>query len=344
MERMIKRPLFGFLVVLLLTLPAAAFAAPEAEALREQAQRAFGTLPEVATSDTQPEAEPSVQQARIDLGRALYFDPRLSQANDISCNSCHGLDTFGVDGEPTSPGHAGQRGDRNSPTVYNAALHYAQFWDGREPDVEAQAKGPILNPIEMAMPSAEAVIAKLRGIPGYVEMFAAAFPGDEDPLTYDNLGRAIGAFERGLMTPGPLDRFLAGDLAALDAEQRAGLSRFLEVGCTTCHVGPALGGGMLQKLGLVHPYETEDGGRERVTGNPADRHFFKVPSLRNVAETGPWFHDGSLTDLDDAVRKMGWHQLGRELSDAQVAEIVSFLGALTGEVDAAYVAKPTLPE
>ncbi|MEZ4332494.1 MAG: cytochrome-c peroxidase [Myxococcota bacterium] len=294
--------------------------------------------------DSAPHPDGTPTDAQVDLGRMLYFDARLSKNHDIACNSCHMLDRFGVDGEPTSPGHKGARGDRNSPTVYNAALHIAQFWDGRAADVEAQAKGPVLNPVEMAMPSDAAVVAVLQSIPGYVEAFRAAFPGEAEPITYDNMARAIGAFERNLLTPGRVDAFMAGDLAALSEQERRGLETFLSVGCTTCHNGPTVGGGLYQKLGLVHPYETADTGREKLTGEAADRFVFKVPSLRNVAMTGPWFHDGSVTTLDEAVRLMGHHQLGVELSAERIADIVAFLGALTGEVDATYVARPVLPE
>lgn len=308
-----------------------------AQALREQAKAIFGPLPAQVANPESP-----ATQAKVDLGRRLYYDKRLSKNHDISCNSCHQLDRFGVDGEPTSPGHKGQRGDRNSPTVYNAALHVAQFWDGREPDVEAQAKGPILNPIEMAMPDEETVLTVIRSIPGYGPRFQAAFPGEGDPVTYDNVGLAIGAFERGLMTPGAFDRFMDGDLDALNEAQLDGLDAFIQTGCVTCHIGPGVGGGMFQKLGLVMPYDTEDKGREAVTGNPADRHVFKVPSLRNVVETGPYYHDGSIAQLNEAVRLMARHQLGKELTDAQVAEIVAFLGSLTGTIDAAYIAEPAM--
>lgn len=312
---------------------------PAVVALAERAAAVIRPLPASA-----PHPKGEATAAQIDLGRMLYYDTRLSKNQDISCNSCHMLDRFGVDGEPTSPGHKGARGDRNSPSVYNAALHFVQFWDGRAADVEEQAKGPVLNPVEMAMPSEAAVVAVLRSIPGYVQAFGAAFPGEADPVSYDNMARAIGAFERRLMTPGRLDAFMAGDHAALSEQERRGLAAFLSVGCTTCHNGPAVGGGMYQKLGLVHPYETADTGREKITGQAADRHVFKVPSLRNVAQTGPWFHDGKITTLDEAVRLMGYHQLGVELTSDQISDIVAFLGALTGEVDAAYIARPTLPE
>lgn len=319
--------------------PAAPAADPAIVALAEKAKAILQPLP---TSAPNPANEGT--PAKIDLGRMLYYETRLSKNHDLSCNSCHMLDAFGVDNEPTSPGHKGARGDRNSPTVYNAALHIAQFWDGRAADVEAQAKGPILNPVEMAAASEASVEAVLDSIPGYVDAFAAAFPGEVDPLTYDNMARAIGAFERNLMTPGRLDAFMGGKLDALTEQERRGLDTFFNTGCNSCHNGPALGGQLYRKLGFVFPYETKDVGREKVTSDPADRHVFKVPSLRNVAKTGPYFHDGSIATLDEVVRLMGYHQVGLTLEPAQIADIVAFLGALTGEVDAAYIAKPTLPE
>lgn len=313
---------------------------PDRAELRKLAQALFPALPEVADSASNP-----VTPARVELGKRLYFDPRLSKNHDVSCNSCHGLSTYGVDREPTSPGHRKQRGGRNSPTVYNAALHVAQFWDGRAADVEEQAKGPVLNPIEMAMPSEEATVAVLRSIPGYAPLFAAAFPDEPEPVTYDNMARAIGAFERTLITPARFDAFVAGDDAALSDAEVAGLATFVDTGCTTCHMGAAVGGGMFQKLGTVEPYPAEDDpGRFEVTGNEADRGVFKVPSLRNIEKTGPWFHDGSITSLDDAIRLMARHQLGRTLDDAQVASIRAFLSSLTADLDPAVVAPPQLPE
>ncbi len=302
-------------------------------------QSLFAPLPEVMESPDHP-----ITEERITLGRILYYDPRLSLAGDISCNSCHLLDQFGVDGEATSPGHEGQRGARNSPTVYNAALHLAQFWDGRSPDVEDQAKGPILDPAEMAMPDEETVVARLKEIEGYAPLFAAAFPEADDPITYDNLASAIGAFERKLVTPDAFDAYLRGDPAALTPAQRAGLDTFVEVGCITCHSGVGLGGHMYQKMGLVEPWETEDPGRYDATGNEADRGVFKVPSLRNITETAPYLHDGSVADLGEVVRIMGTHQLGRELTDEQVASILEFFTALKGEIPMDYIAEPELPQ
>jgi cytochrome c peroxidase len=317
---------------------AAPVAGEEAGALTERARSVFGTPPAEASSEQNP-----VTEAKVSLGRMLYYDPRLSKSGEISCNSCHVLEGYGVDGEPTSPGHEGQRGDRNSPSVYYAAFHVAQFWDGRAADVEEQAKGPVLNPVEMALPDAAAVEAILRSIPGYAALFQAAFPDDEQPVTFDNFGLAVGAFERRLVTPSPFDRFLAGDASALSAEQQAGLATFMDTGCITCHNGALVGGAQYQKLGLVHAYPDDDPGRQKVTGREADRQVFKVPSLRNVEKTGPYFHDGSVTELSDAVRKMAHHQLGLELSEADANAILVFLGSLTGQIDAAYVAKPELP-
>jgi len=314
-------------------------AGPDRAAIRARAIAVFGELPEEATSESNP-----VTDAKITLGRMLYFDTRLSKNHDISCNSCHNLAAFGVDGKPTSPGHKGQLGSRNSPTVYNAALHIAQFWDGREPDVEAQAKGPVLNPVEMAMPGGAAVVEVIKSIPGYAPLFSAAFPDEADPITYDNIARAIGAFERRLITADRFDAFVSGQDNALSDEELAGLEEFLGAGCVTCHMGPTIGGTLFRKLGQVKPYETADTGREQVTGDEADRFVFKVPSLRNVAETGPYFHDGSIATLDEAIRLMADHQLGVTLNDDQVARIATFLDTLTGVVDPEYIAAPELPE
>lgn len=273
-------------------------------------------------------------KAKVELGKKLYMDPQLSTAKDISCNSCHGLSTFGVDNEPTSPGHKGQRGDRNSPTVYNAALHFAQFWDGRAKDVEEQALGPVMNPVEMAMPSEEVVIERLSASKEYKELFKKAFPGEASPLTFHNMGKAIGAFERTLLTPSRFDDYLKGNDGALTAEEKKGAETFANAGCVACHSGVTLGGHMYQKLGLVHPYETEDTGRHKVTNKEADKYFFKVPSLRNITKTGPYFHNGGVKTLEEAVKLMGHHQLGKTLTDQEVASIITFLGALEGEIPA----------
>jgi cytochrome c peroxidase len=318
--------------------PEAVAPAVERDALRARAAAVFGALPAEASNP-----DNAITPAKVELGRILYYDPRLSKNHDVSCNTCHLLDRHGVDGEPTSTGHRGQRGGRNAPTVYNAALHITQFWDGRAADVEEQAKGPVLNPIEMAMPSEDAVLVVLDSIPGYAPLFAAAFPEDENPITYDNMARAIGAFERKLLTPSSFDAFIAGDDSALSGEQLAGLDAFVSVGCIACHQGAAIGGGLYQKLGAIKPYPTEDLGRAEITGNEADRHVFKVPSLRNIAKTGPYLHDGSIQQLDEMIRIMAEYQLGIAVDDVQVSAIQAFLESLTGTVDAELIAMPELP-
>ncbi|MEZ4754097.1 MAG: cytochrome-c peroxidase [Bdellovibrionota bacterium] len=272
----------------------------------------------------------------VELGRKLYFDTRLSLDKDISCNSCHDLKNYGVDSLPTSPGHKGQLGDRNSPTVYNAALHISQFWDGRAKDVEEQALGPVLNPVEMAMPAEDLVIERLGSDKEYPELFKKAFPKDEKPLNFINMGKAIGAFERTLITTSRFDKWEAGDKSALTAEEIAGFEKFKQTGCTICHGGKLFGGNMYQKLGLVKAFKTEDTGRHKQTGNEADKYFFKVPSLLNIAKTGPYFHDGSVKTLNEAVKIMGEYQLGKNLSDEDVKSIVIFLNSLTGDLPKEY--------
>lgn len=299
----------------------------------------FGSMPKVMASDTNP-----ITEEKVTLGRMLYYDDRMSANGTISCNSCHILDEFGVDGEATSPGHDGSLGTRNSPTVYNAAMHIAQFWDGREPDVEAQSKGPITNPVEHGMADAAAVEAVIKGIPGYAPLFAAAFPGEEDPITFDNIALAIGAFERKLVTKGRWDRWLIGDGSALNKQELRGLEAFIEVGCTTCHMGPNLGGNLYQKLGLVEAYPSEDLGRFDATGQEQDKYFFKVPGLRNIAETGPYLHDGSIATLEETVPMMARYQLGKTVTPEQTADMVAFMKVLTGKLPMEYIAEPELPQ
>lgn len=308
---------------------------PEVEKMIETANALFKPLPEYMGKEV-------AGSEMIDLGRMLYYEKRLSKDGSISCNSCHNLQTYGVDGEPTSLGVGGQRGGRNSPTVYNAALHIAQFWDGRSPHVEDQASGPMLNPVEMAMDTTQ-VEERLKAIPGYRKLFASAFPDSENPVTIDNAAKAIAAFERGLVTPGAFDKFLAGDAGALTHDQLDGYKLFVDVGCASCHNGAALGGGQYQKLGVKKPYETADLGRYEVTHKEQDKMKFKVPGLRNIAETGPYFHDGSVKTLPEGISLMAEHQLGKTLTNEEVVKIEAFLKSLTGEIDQKYVAEPELP-
>lgn len=298
----------------------------------------FQPIMEVAENPANP-----LSDAKIDLGRMLYYDTRLSKNRTVSCNSCHDLASFGDDGRATSKGINDQTGGRSAPTVYNAAIHIAQFWDGRAADVEAQAVGPVLNPIEMGMPDETYVLRVLKSIPGYVEAFAKAFPDDKEPLTYANVGKAIGAFERKLMTPSRFDDFLKGDEKALTDAEKHGLNLFVTTGCTVCHNGMGVGGHLYQKLGLVKEWQTKDLGRFEATKNEADKHFFKVPSLRNITETGPYLHDGSIASLGEIVTKMAEFQLGRTISAEECQSIVAFLGSLKGRVDENYIKQPELP-
>ncbi len=304
----------------------------EFKELNERARQIFGTLPEIAENPNN-----IVTDEKVELGKKLYFDKRLSKDNTQSCNTCHNLNTFGVDNKPTSIGNDGKAGSRNSPTTLNAALHFAQFWDGREPDVEAQAGGPILNPIEMAMPNEQAVINRLSKIEEYVELFSKAFP-EEPSITYDNLKKAIGAFERKLITPSKFDDYIAGNDDVLNEKEKKGLQTFIDAGCITCHSGNLLGGNSYQKFGLFANYwehtksKNIDNGRFDVTKNESDKYFFKVPSLRNIEKTAPYFHDGSVEDLGEAIQIMSKTQLGKDLTDEEINDIIIFLKTLTGEV------------
>ena len=302
--------------------------------------QAFKALPAVMDSAANP-----ITEDKVNLGRMLYYDPRLSRGQDVSCNTCHALDKYGVDDEALSTGFKGQKGARNAPTVYNAAGHFVQFWDGRASTIEEQAKGPILNPVEMAMTDQKRVVQVLRSMPEYVEAFQKAFPGAKDPLTFDNVAQAIGAFERKLVTNSRWDKFLGGDQTALTGQEKAGLSAFLDAGCQACHNGAFLGGSVFQKLGAVKPYpDTKDLGRFDVTNQDADKQVFKVPSLRNVEKTAPYFHDGSVKTLEDAVANMANYQLGRSLSPADATSILAFLKTLTGDLPSEYIKEPALPK
>ena len=299
----------------------------------------FSPLPAVMESKANP-----VTPEKVDLGRILYYETRISKSHRFSCNSCHLLDKYGVDNEPTSEGHKGQHGDRNSPTTYNAGGHFVQFWDGRAPNVEEQAKGPVMNPVEMAMPSEKEVLAVLNSMPEYRTLFAKAFPGEKDPITFDNYAKAIGAFERKLVTPSRWDDYLKGKKDALTPAEKAGFIKFTQAGCATCHAGAYLGGTMYQKLGIAKPWpDPSDPGRFKVTKNEADRMMFKIPSLRNVAKTAPYFHSGKVKTLDEAVSMMSDYELGRKLSPADVQSIVTWLNALTGEIPKGYIAPPKMP-
>jgi cytochrome c peroxidase len=316
----------------------AAPAAADDAALREEALALFEPIPEAP--------DPVPDPAQVELGKMLFFEPRLSEAHNISCNTCHNLGTGGADLSRVSIGHRWQQGGRNSPTVLNSGFNTAQFWDGRAADLVEQAGGPMVNPVEMGS-TEEHVVEMLNGIPGYREHFEAAFPGQDDPVTFANATQALAAFEETLITPhSAFDRFLSGEDDALTDEQKTGLRLFVESGCAACHNGVNLGGSSYQPFGVVAKPEwtvlpPEDRGRYEVTRSEGDAYVFKVPTLRNVSLTPPYFHSGAVWDLATAVEIMGTSQLGAELNSEDAAAITAFLETLTG--DQPEVTYPILP-
>jgi cytochrome c peroxidase len=272
-----------------------------------------------------------INLAQVELGKKLYFDPRLSKSGFISCNSCHNLSMGGTDNLQTSIGDRWQQGPINAPTVLNSSLNVAQFWDGRAKDLQAQAGGPIANPGEMGFSHTLAVDV-LQSIPAYVQEFKLVFGTDK--ITIEEVTQAIAEFEKTLKTPGSrFDQWLMGDKHAINGEELAGYELFKASGCVACHNGEAVGGNSFQKMGVVEPYKTDNPakGLSAVTGKDADRFKFKVPTLRNVEMTYPYFHDGEAQTLTQAVNTMGRIQLGKKFSDDENAKIVAFLKTLTGE-------------
>ncbi|MGO4869969.1 MAG: cytochrome-c peroxidase [Roseiarcus sp.] len=288
----------------------------------------------------------AVTHDKIDLGKLLFFDPRLSASEIISCNTCHNLGTGGVDAGPTSVGHAWQKGPRRAPTVYNAVFNIAQFWDGRAPDLKAQAKGPVQASVEMdATP--DHVIKTLSSMPAYADAFKKAFPNEDSPITFDNFAKAVEAFEATLITPAaPFDQFLEGDANALTAQQKVGLKLFMDKGCASCHNGINVGGEAYFPFGVVEKPGADilppgDKGRFAVTKTASDEYVFRAAPLRNVALRAPYFHSGQVWDLKQAVGVMGEAQLGAKLTDKEEDDIVAFLDSLTGQMPT--VQYPILP-
>lgn len=314
-------------------------------ALRAVAVAALMTTGSTMAQNQEPvspvPAPKAVNPAAVELGKKLFFDPRLSKSGFISCNSCHNLSMGGTDNLKTSIGHNWQQGPINSPTVLNSRLNLAQFWDGRAADLKAQAGGPIANPGEMAF-THELAIETLKSIPGYVDEFKQVFRTDK--LTIDEVTTAIAAFEETLVTPNSrFDQWLDGDKKALTKDELAGYQLFKDSGCVACHNGPNLGGNSFQKMGVVQIYKTASTaeGRKGVTGKDADRLSFKVPTLRNIELTYPYFHDGAAETMTQAVDLMGRLQLGREFSKDENAKIVAFLKTLTGQQP--QIALPIMP-
>jgi len=300
-----------------------AIAATDVDALRARALEVFAPLPA-----KMPGAEHDTREL-IALGRKLFFDKNLSTNKTTSCNTCHEMGSRAkYRGE--SIGATGKSTARNSPTVLNAGFHFAQFWDGRSADLQSQARVPMLNPDEMGMPVEAELLKRLRESGNYQRQFARSFPDKSEPFNIENITRAIAAYERTLITHDRFDDFLKGSDRALSRAERKGLKLFLDFGCARCHNGSALGGNSFQKTGLKNPYANmNDLGRATITGNEADRFKFKVPSLRNVVLTPPYFHDGQVATLTEAIRLMGYLQLDRQLTRAEVESIETFLHSLS---------------
>lgn len=306
--------------------------ASAADRLMEEARQLFQPIP----ASIPAVKDNAVTREKIELGKMLFFEPRLSSSNLFSCNSCHNLGTGGVDGLETSIGHGWQKGPRNSPTVLNAVLNIAQFWDGRAADLKAQAKGPIQASVEMNN-TPDKVLAVLTSLPAYVKRFADAFPNEKEPVTFDNVARAIEAFEATLTTPAaPFDQFLEGKADALTDQQKKGLALFMDKGCAGCHNGVNVGGDGYYPFGVIEKPGAEilpagDKGRFAVTNTVDDEYVFRAPTLRNVALTAPYFHTGKVWDLRQAVAIMGTSQLGAKLTEGEIDDITAFLQSLTGE-------------
>ena len=312
-----------------------------ADELREEALDLFQPLPSTVPSVNDNPITP----AKIELGKALFFDPRMSASGVLSCNSCHNLATGGDDNQETSIGHGWQRGPRNAPTALNSVFNEAQFWDGRAKDLAEQAKGPVQADVEMAN-TPNTVVATLKSMPQYVEWFKSAFGGQDDPVSFDNFAKAIEAFEATLITPSPFDAWLNGNNEALTDKQKAGLRQFIDLGCASCHSGVNVGGHGYYPFGLIERPGADvlpagDKGRFAVTKTIDDEYVFRAAPLRNVALTAPYFHSGKVWDLKVAVEIMAESQLGEELDDLTTDQIVAFLDSLTGKLPP--VVYPVLP-
>lgn len=329
------------LLVPLMLMTTAFAGGASADPLRDAAAEIFkplpSTIPAVKDNPVTPE--------KIELGKALFMDPRLSASGVFSCYSCHNLTTGGDDNMETSVGHGWQKGPRNAPTALNAVLNEAQFWDGRAADLKAQAKGPVQAGVEMANTAAN-VEATLNSMPAYVTMFEAAFPGEPSPANFDNMAKAIEAFEATLITPAPFDSWLNGDDAAMSDAAKAGLQLFIDKGCSSCHSGVNVGGHGYYPFGLIEKPGSDvlpegDKGRFAVTETVSDEYVFRAAPLRNIALTAPYFHSGKVWDLSVAVQIMAESQLGEELKPEETEAIVAFLDSLTGTLPA--ITLPSLP-
>jgi len=334
----------AILLVVVLSFTSISSASDEDEDLLKQAKKIFSPLPQVISSKKNP-----ITPEKILLGKLLFYETRISIDGTVSCARCHPIGLYAADGLKKSIGNNCKLNPRNAPTLLNAAGQISAHWIGNRTDVEDQARQSVVGPPSFGMPSNEAVERRLKEINGYIEPFKRAFPEEADPITVENLAKAIGAFERTLVTPSRFDSFLKGDAAALTGQEKKGLNTYIGTGCIMCHSGPYAGGQTYQKFGIFEPYwnytksDPVDEGRFTVTKNEADKYAFKVPIHRNVAKTSPYFHDGSVDKLKDAVWIMGKIQLGKDLNKAQVEEIVTFLRSLTGEIPEDVLKVPILP-
>ena len=326
------------------------FADDGEKALLARAQGVFKPLPKDAATPERP-----LTPERVELGRLLFFENRVSSDGHVSCAACHLPSYYGTDAMPQAMGNKGIVLPRNTPTVFNTALQFVQHYGGNRVDVEEQAVKAIASKLAYGNADMAEAEKRLRDLTAYRPMFEKAFPGEAEPMTAANWGTAIGAYERTLISHAPFDRYLKGDTAALGAQAKQGLDKFMSFGCAGCHSGTTVGGTMYQKFGITQDYwnltgskeielfKGRDKGRFQDTKNDADAFMFKVQQLRNVAVTPPYFHDGSVADLREAVRIMAKLQLGRDLGDADVADLVAFLESLTGEIPAQFANVPNLP-
>ena len=338
-----KRALLSILLVLFLVITSTALADSN-DAIITRASQILGPLPASMPSEENP-----ITPEKVKLGKMLFYEQRISVDGTVSCAKCHPIALYGADGLKKSIGNHCKENPRNDPTVFNAASQISEHWIGNRTSVEDQAKQAIIGPPAFGMPSYDSAEKVLRAYPEYETLFKAAFPSDKEPVTIDNFAKAVGAFERTLITPAPFDAFLKGNKDALTLQQKKGLGTFMDQGCVGCHSSPYVGGQMYQKFGMFEPYEKYtksekvDVGRYVVTKNESDKFVFKVPVLRNVAMTPPYFHDGSVDKLADAVWIMGKIQLGRDLTQEQVQDITAFLHALTGVIPEDVKTIPVLP-
>jgi cytochrome c peroxidase len=340
-----SRPILRMILCLLIVCFAGSSLADRGdEDLLKQAKQIFSPLPQAMLSEKNP-----ITPEKVKLGKILFYETRISVDGTVSCARCHPISLYAADGLKKSIGNNCKVNPRNAPTVLNAAGQVSAHWIGNRTDVEDQARQSVTGPPSFGMPSNEAVEKKLKEIKGYMELFKKAFPAEADTITVDNLAKAVGSFERTLVTPSRFDSFLKGEIAALNGPEKRGLKTYMETGCIMCHSGPYAGGQAYQKSGIFEPYwkytksEPIDDGRFVVTKNEADKYVFKVPIHRNVAKTAPYFHDGSVGKLEDAVWIMGKIQLGKDLNQSQVGEIATFLKSLTGGIPEDVLKVPILP-